>query len=97
MSRVCVLVQPSTGMCLRELGTRPGRGKKGAQCKESNKHMLYLRDIKQSKELSCLSLDEIARPEKEKVRVVEGGCSRAIGQLTIHRSFFFLDALSMVL
>ena len=89
MSRVCVLVRPSTGMCLRELGTSPVRGKKGAQCKESNKHMLYLRDIEQSKELSGLSL-EIARPEKEKMRVVEGVVPEPSGSLQSTIRFFSL-------
>ena len=62
-------------MCVRELGTSPMsmRGKKGGQHKESNKQMLYLGDIKQSKsyQVSVSKRSEIARPEKEKMWDVE--------------------------
>ena len=99
-------VQPTTGMCVRELGTTPMRGKRGAQRKESNKHMLYLGDIKQSKSyqvaVSLRDQRSLGRKRKKNVgssKFCKGSdsCSRAIGQLTIHGSFFFFDILSMVL
>ena len=96
MSRVCVLVQPSTGMCHRELGTRPVPGRKGAQWKESNKHMLYLRDIEQSKSYHVSVSRSLGRKRK-KCGSSRGVVPEPSGSLRSTVRFFSLDTLSMVL
>jgi len=98
MNRGCVLFNPVRACVSQELGTSPMRGKKGAQHKESNKHMLYLGDIKQSKsyQVSVSKRSEIARPEKEKNvgrRIfVRGGTVPALSG-SLHGWFFFLIPL----